>query len=128
MSAPAIVHAPPSRLGKRLVVYYVTQLKNKMATFVFKVNQKDLVHFSYQRYLENMFRETLGFEGVPITFKFVDKGRSRASGGTGLGLSIVKHIVEAHGGSVAVKSALNQGSTFTVMMPIGELASDERPE
>lgn len=74
----AIVHAPPSRAGRKLTVYYVTQLKNRMATFVFKVNDKELVHFSYQRYLENLFRETLGFEGVPITFVFQDKGRSRA--------------------------------------------------
>lgn len=73
----AIVHAPPSRAGRKLTVYYVTQLKNRMATFVFKVNDRELVHFSYQRYLENMFRETLGFEGVPITFVFQDKGRAR---------------------------------------------------
>ena len=74
----AIVHAPPSKAGKKLTVYYVTQLKNKMATFVFKVNHKDLVHFSYYRYLENLFRETLGFEGVPMTFVFKDKGKERA--------------------------------------------------
>ena len=73
----AIVHSPPSKLGRKLTVYYVTQLKNKMATFVFKVNDRDLVHFSYQRYLENMFRETLGFEGVPMKFVFQDKGRKR---------------------------------------------------
>jgi len=48
----------------------------------------------------------------------VDKGRSRGTGGTGLGLSIVKHIVEAHGGSVTVDSALNVGSTFTIRLPM----------
>jgi signal transduction histidine kinase len=51
-------------------------------------------------------------------FYRVDKGRSRLSGGTGLGLSIVRHIVEAHGGTVAVDSALNHGSTFTASIPI----------
>lgn len=50
-------------------------------------------------------------------FYRVDKARSRESGGTGLGLSIVKHIVEAHGGTVAVTSSLNQGSTFRITFP-----------
>ena len=55
-------------------------------------------------------------------FYRVDRGRSRATGGTGLGLSIVRHIVEAHGGQVRVESALNQGSTFTVTLPIGDVS------
>lgn len=50
-------------------------------------------------------------------FYRVDKARSRQSGGTGLGLSIVKHIVEAHGGQVNVKSEYNRGSTFTFILP-----------
>ena len=62
-------------------------------------------------------------EHIPRIFERfyrVDKGRSRFSGGTGLGLSIVKHIVESHGGRVSVESELNQGSTFTLRLPIGD--------
>lgn len=55
-------------------------------------------------------------------FYRVDKGRSRGTGGTGLGLSIVKHIVEAHGGAISVDSSLNVGSTFTIRLPMLELA------
>ncbi|MBI4859566.1 MAG: ribosome biogenesis GTPase Der [Candidatus Riflebacteria bacterium] len=76
----SIIHQPPSRSGRRLTVYYVTQLKNRMATFVLKVNDSTLVHFSYERYLENTFRQYLGFEGVPLTLNFQDKGRAPRRG------------------------------------------------
>jgi len=51
-------------------------------------------------------------------FYRVDKGRSRQEGGTGLGLAIVKHIAQAHGGSVSVKSAFGEGSTFSILLPV----------
>ncbi len=58
-------------------------------------------------------------------FYRVDRARARATGGTGLGLSIVKHIVEVHGGQVNVQSALNQGSTFIVRLPVGNELGDD---
>jgi signal transduction histidine kinase len=58
-------------------------------------------------------------------FYRVDRARGRATGGTGLGLSIVKHIVEVHGGQVNVQSALNEGSTFIVRLPVGAERIDE---
>ncbi|TCL70095.1 histidine kinase/DNA gyrase B/HSP90-like ATPase [Hydrogenispora ethanolica] len=56
-------------------------------------------------------------------FYRVDKARSREIGGTGLGLSIVKHIVEAHGGKVAVESDINRGSVFSFTIPISKEAA-----
>ena len=61
-------------------------------------------------------------------FYRADKGRARSTGGTGLGLSIVKHIVEAHGGQVNVRSDLNKGSTFFVRLPVGYVnGPDDEP-
>ncbi len=71
----ALVHPPPSRKGKQLQIRYAAQLKNKTATFVFKVNDKDLIHFSYQRHLENILRDAADFTGVPIRFIFREAGR-----------------------------------------------------
>ena len=63
-------HAPPSKWGKRLRIYYATQPTVDPPTFVFFVNDMRLVHFSYERYLENQIRERFPFEGTPIRLAF----------------------------------------------------------
>lgn len=65
---------PPSDKGKRLKIYYMTQVSVSPPTFACFVNKKDLFHFSYQRYLENQIRQTFGFEGTPIRMLVREKG------------------------------------------------------
>ncbi len=65
---------PPTDRGRRLRIYYMTQVSTNPPTFVFFVNRADLFHFSYQRYLENQLRETFGLEGTPIRFIIREKG------------------------------------------------------
>lgn len=60
---------PPSRKGKRLKLYYASQVDIKPPTFVFFVNNPELMHFAYQRYLENVLREAFGYVGNPLRFK-----------------------------------------------------------
>ena len=59
---------PPSDKGKRLKIYYMTQVAVKPPTFVAFVNDKELMHFSYTRYLENQIRSAFGFKGTPLKF------------------------------------------------------------
>ena len=59
---------PPSDRGRRLKIFYVTQVSVKPPTFVIFVNDKELMHFSYTRYLENKIRETFGFKGTSLKF------------------------------------------------------------
>lgn len=65
---------PPSDKGKRLKIYYVTQVGVKPPLFSFKINSRPLMHFSYSRYLENKIREAFGFEGTSLKFVFREKG------------------------------------------------------
>lgn len=60
------VNPPPTSKGIRLKILYVTQVKTKPPTFVFFVNVPELMHFSYERYMENKLREAFGFEGTPL--------------------------------------------------------------
>lgn len=69
-----MMNQPPSDKGKRLKIYYVTQVGVKPPLFSFKINDRELMHFSYARYLENKIREGFGFEGTSIKFVFREKG------------------------------------------------------
>lgn len=70
-------HAPPSKAGKRLKFYYATQADVSPPTFVFFVNDHRLVHFSYERYIENRLRELYGFEGTPLRLIFRTRARPK---------------------------------------------------
>ena len=68
MSEAIALQQPPSDKGKRLKLYYITQVAVKPPTFVIFVNDKKLMHFSYTRYLENKIRDTFGFKGTSLKF------------------------------------------------------------
>lgn len=68
MAEAVALNQPPSDKGKRLRLYYITQVSVKPPTFVIFVNDKELMHFSYTRYIENKIREAFGFRGTPLKF------------------------------------------------------------
>ena len=68
MAEAVALQQPPSDKGKRLRLYYITQVDVKPPTFVIFVNDKQLMHFSYTRYIENKIRDTFGFKGTPLHF------------------------------------------------------------
>lgn len=70
------MNPPPNTAGRRLKIYYVSQVAVKPPVFVFFVNNPELAHFSYIRYLENQIRATYGFEGTPIKLTFRARERS----------------------------------------------------
>lgn len=68
------LHEPPSYKGKRLKILFVTQTASNPPKFTFSVNSKNLVHFSYKRYLENKIRESFDLTGTPVVFQFKNRG------------------------------------------------------
>lgn len=68
MTEAVALQQPPSDKGKRLKLYYITQVAVKPPTFVIFVNDKELMHFSYTRYIENKIREAFGFKGTSLKF------------------------------------------------------------
>lgn len=68
MAEAVALQQPPSDKGKRLKLFYMTQVAVKPPTFVIFVNSKELMHFSYTRYIENKVREAFGFRGTSLKF------------------------------------------------------------
>ncbi len=73
LSEAVAMKQPPSDKGKRLRLYYITQVSVKPPTFVIFINDKELTHFSYTRYIENQIRETFGFRGTPLRFIYRER-------------------------------------------------------
>ena len=74
MSDAVAMQQPPADKGKRLKLFYMTQVSVKPPTFVIFVNDKELMHFSYTRYIENQIREAFGFRGTPLKFIIRERG------------------------------------------------------
>ena len=70
------LNLPPSYKGKRLKIYFASQTRSQPPTFSIQVNSKGLIHFSYERYLENKIRESFDFSGTPIIINFKSKGEN----------------------------------------------------
>jgi len=68
MMEAVAMQQPPTDKGKRLKLFYITQVSVKPPTFVIFVNDKELMHFSYTRYIENRIRDAFGFRGTPLHF------------------------------------------------------------
>lgn len=78
MAEAVAMQQPPSDKGKRLRLYYITQVAVKPPTFVIFVNDKALMHFSYTRYIENRIRDTFGFRGTPLKFIIRERKDNRS--------------------------------------------------
>ena len=79
MAEAVAMQQPPSDKGKRLKLYYITQVSVKPPTFVIFVNKKELMHFSYTRYIENQIRDTFGFRGTPLRFIIRERNEEKHS-------------------------------------------------
>jgi len=77
ISEAVMLNIPPSYKGRRLKIYFCNQSGTKPPKFDIQVNSKGLIHFSYERYIENKIRESFDFTGVPITLNFKNKGEQQ---------------------------------------------------
>ena len=76
MTEAVALQQPPSDKGRRLKLFYITQVAVKPPTFVIFVNDKELMHFSYTRYIENQIRSAFGFSGTPLKFIIRERGEN----------------------------------------------------
>ncbi len=76
MTEAVALQQPPSDKGKRLKLFYITQVAVKPPTFVIFVNDRELMHFSYTRYIENQIRNAFGFRGTPLKFIIRERGEN----------------------------------------------------
>ena len=74
ISEAVLLSQPPTDKGRRLKIYYGTQIGVKPPKFIIFINDKKLLHFSYKRYLENQIRLNFGYEGTPMKIEFREKG------------------------------------------------------
>ena len=72
-----LMNPPPSDKGRRLKIYYASQIGIKPPLFSFSLNDRELMHFSYSRYLENKIRDAYGFRGTSIKFVFRERGEKQ---------------------------------------------------
>ena len=77
MMEATVLQQPPSDKGRRLKLFYITQVAVKPPTFVIFVNDKELMHFSYTRYIENKIREAFGFEGTSLKFLIRERDENK---------------------------------------------------
>ncbi|HAG68576.1 MAG TPA: ribosome biogenesis GTPase Der [Lachnospiraceae bacterium] len=77
MTEAVALNEPPSDKGKRLKLFYMTEVSVKPPTFVIFVNNRELMHFSYTRYIENKIREAFGFKGTPLRFIIRERGENQ---------------------------------------------------
>ena len=76
VASAVMQHSPPSKNGKRLRIFYATQVSTAPPIILLHINDKDLVHFSYTRYLENKIREVFNFSGTPIRLTYRERSEN----------------------------------------------------
>lgn len=91
MADAQLTNPPPTKGGRPLKIYYLTQASVAPPTFVLFVNDPALLHFSYKRYIENRLRETFGFEGTPV--RIITRGKKERMNSVSFLLLLVAYVI-----------------------------------